>query len=483
MKKKKRHVEEEKQKLDENEDDEKDSEEKEKVVFPSSSFFATEKLVVVGEPVDAYYYDPTVIKPIKLPLAPKLLQWKVDSTIDSSRTETSFDLSKNYKFFSAFKWESRKGWEILLEAYFDEFILFDQQQQQQNHQVVPTTEPVSLYISSYLYGDDSRDPKKLMEFVKQIALKVLLEKVVKLVEAGEDDTLTSAKWRTTLNRKHRSTKNKIVPGQARFERNFYPKSGRFAPSQKEQQELYFDEDLIISEEERQEQEVSREGNENQQEHLLSKLIRLLKDQNSKTNQKKVSIEQKQKLQDFFERNWRSLVPHVEIISEKLPEKRLVELYRSVDAFVLPTRGEGWGLPAIQAMSMGLPVLLTNWSGNVDFMMSSKSLLRHHKQKQHVTVVQPGEICYPIRLQKLEQVESDNNNEDDEERSKNRGKDWAVPDVKHLKELMREVFTFPDAARERGARGRSFIVSQYSDEGMAELVARRVEYLMEKKMKN
>ena len=30
------------------------------------------------------------------------------------------------------------------------------------------------------------------------------------------------------------------------------------------------------------------------------------------------------------------------------------LYKSADAFVLPSRGEGWGRPHVEAMSMALP---------------------------------------------------------------------------------------------------------------------------------
>jgi len=43
-----------------------------------------------------------------------------------------------------------------------------------------------------------------------------------------------------------------------------------------------------------------------------------------------------------------------------PEIR--NMYRSADAFVLPTRGEGWGVPIAEAMSMALPVIVTNFSG-------------------------------------------------------------------------------------------------------------------------
>ena len=35
---------------------------------------------------------------------------------------------------------------------------------------------------------------------------------------------------------------------------------------------------------------------------------------------------------------------------------LLSLYKSVDAFVLPTHGEGWGLPFAEAMAMELPTI-------------------------------------------------------------------------------------------------------------------------------
>ena len=35
--------------------------------------------------------------------------------------------------------------------------------------------------------------------------------------------------------------------------------------------------------------------------------------------------------------------------------------------VVPTRGEGWGRPQMEAMSMGLPVISTNWSGLTAFL--------------------------------------------------------------------------------------------------------------------
>ena len=45
-------------------------------------------------------------------------------------------------------------------------------------------------------------------------------------------------------------------------------------------------------------------------------------------------------------------------------------YASGDAFVLPSRGEGWGRPHVEAMSMSLPVIATNWSGVTAFLDDS-----------------------------------------------------------------------------------------------------------------
>jgi len=51
----------------------------------------------------------------------------------------------------------------------------------------------------------------------------------------------------------------------------------------------------------------------------------------------------------------------------VPQDAMPLVYAGVDAFVLPSRGEGWGRPHVEAMAMGLPVIATNWSGVTEFM--------------------------------------------------------------------------------------------------------------------
>ena len=51
----------------------------------------------------------------------------------------------------------------------------------------------------------------------------------------------------------------------------------------------------------------------------------------------------------------------------LEDSDLSRLYESADVFVFPTKGEGWGLPLIEAAAMGLPIVTTLWSAQADFL--------------------------------------------------------------------------------------------------------------------
>ena len=67
-------------------------------------------------------------------------------------------------------------------------------------------------------------------------------------------------------------------------------------------------------------------------------------------------------------------PAIEVHSGHLPGSLLPGLYKLADAFVLPTHAEGWGLPLMEAMAMGLPVISTNWGGSTEFMTNATSYL-------------------------------------------------------------------------------------------------------------
>tara|TARA_R100000664_G_C2750578_1_gene137906 strand:+ start:473 stop:1621 length:1149 start_codon:yes stop_codon:yes gene_type:complete len=64
---------------------------------------------------------------------------------------------------------------------------------------------------------------------------------------------------------------------------------------------------------------------------------------------------------------------VYLLHGALSDSEVAGLYKNekIKALVAPTRGEGYGLPLLEAAASGLPVLATNWSGHKDFLGAGK----------------------------------------------------------------------------------------------------------------
>lgn len=138
----------------------------------------------------------------------------------------------------------------------------------------------------------------------------------------------------------------------------------------------------------------------------------------------------------------------------VPDNMMPSLYEACDSFVLPTRGEGWNLPGIEAMSMGKPVICTRWSGHLDFMTEYNSYLID-----------------------VENVGNDHSGEMDEIHYGYRGKTWAQPSVRHLRHLMRHVYENREHAKKIGAQARADILANWTWEHSASKIYERLEELM------
>lgn len=140
------------------------------------------------------------------------------------------------------------------------------------------------------------------------------------------------------------------------------------------------------------------------------------------------------------------IPRISVISPPISAKHMPSLYKACNAFVLPTRGEGWGLPYLEAMAMGMPVIGTRFSAHLDFMNDENS--------------------YLIDNLGLEPV--------DEEQIKDsplyRGATWGIPSLEHTAELMRRVFENREEAAEKGKTARRDVLSRWTVEHQVERTA-------------
>lgn len=60
------------------------------------------------------------------------------------------------------------------------------------------------------------------------------------------------------------------------------------------------------------------------------------------------------------------IGNAKVDGRNVSRDELASIYNSAHCFLLPTLGEGWGQSIIEAMSAGVPVITTEWSGHLQF---------------------------------------------------------------------------------------------------------------------
>lgn len=80
------------------------------------------------------------------------------------------------------------------------------------------------------------------------------------------------------------------------------------------------------------------------------------------------------INDYIQKYAPENAPHVARFSKVISEEDMPRVYRACDAFVLPSRGEGFGIPYTESSLCGLPVIATNHSGHTMFLKENNSKL-------------------------------------------------------------------------------------------------------------
>jgi glycosyltransferase involved in cell wall biosynthesis len=126
-----------------------------------------------------------------------------------------------------------------------------------------------------------------------------------------------------------------------------------------------------------------------------------------------------------------------LIEDCLSQADMARLYRACDAFVLPSRGEGWGRPFMEAMACGLPTIGPDWGGSRAFMSAESAFL----VAGEVVPIAPGDLVFERYV----------------------GQRWFDPDRDELAAALRTVAAGGADVAARAARGAREIAERFSHE--------------------
>lgn len=142
--------------------------------------------------------------------------------------------------------------------------------------------------------------------------------------------------------------------------------------------------------------------------------------------------------------------YVRVIEQFLTDEELSELFDSVDCFIYPTRGEGWGMAPFQAIAKGVPTICTNATACTEFAHLSIPLEADMSSDNLFGIYQTGE--------------------------------WADPKIDDLCDKMLYVVNNYDEAVKKTALGSDYIHANYSWDNVVSKYKDRILLLRDKYVK-
>ncbi len=140
-------------------------------------------------------------------------------------------------------------------------------------------------------------------------------------------------------------------------------------------------------------------------------------------------------------------PRIVYLHRDMTTAEIASLYRACDVLVHPYRGEGFGMPVLEAMACGLPVIVTAGGPTDDFC--------------------PDDACWRLRAERRDY------DEDRAGKYVTAGRPWMLePDPGHLRELLVAAVADAEARSARGAAAHA-AAQAYSWDAVAALYRERI----------
>jgi glycosyltransferase involved in cell wall biosynthesis len=151
--------------------------------------------------------------------------------------------------------------------------------------------------------------------------------------------------------------------------------------------------------------------------------------------------------------------NVYVREEETPFYQLGSFYTAGDCFVLPTRGEAWGLILFEALACGLPIITTGYGAPFEVLRTLDG-----KPLPGVHFIDWTEAMADEPYVYME------------------GNRWAEPSLPHLQKLMREVFNNREAEKAAALETSEIIRKNFAWREVMKPVVERLEDIYKTKMK-
>lgn len=134
---------------------------------------------------------------------------------------------------------------------------------------------------------------------------------------------------------------------------------------------------------------------------------------------------------------------VTLINERLDHDGILNLIAAADVYMSLHRGEGFGIGMLEAMSVGTPVVCTNYGGNTEFCRPETAFLVDYDMVANMS----GEQHFRFVRR------------------------WPEPRVDQAAEYLRQLYANPEMGRAKAAAASVFIADYFSDENFKQDVVR------------
>ena len=128
-----------------------------------------------------------------------------------------------------------------------------------------------------------------------------------------------------------------------------------------------------------------------------------------------------------------------LLHGNMSKKEISSLYThpQVKCLVSATRGEGFGLPLIEAAASGLPIAATNWSGHLDFLSN-----KFAKIDYNLIDIPPARIDNRIFF---------------------KGHKWANPNTDDIGKKIKDIFLNIDNYKQQALALKQEVINNFSKE--------------------